>query len=160
MAGSDLSPEIIEAVERGLAQHIGPMARVLVRKTVPRAASRIELYELLAQLIPDPAPRAAFMSGLAGGTTGAAPATRSRPLATGAASAATPPADGGVAGGISDELLAQIEKLFARHIGPMARVLVRREARSADSPESLCRALASHIDKPAERLRFLNDAGY
>ena len=66
----------------------------------------------------------------------------------------------GEAGGISDELLAQIEKLFARHIGPMARVLVRREARSADSPESLCRALAGHIDKPAERLRFLNDAGY
>ena len=55
---------------------------------------------------------------------------------------------------------SRIEKLFARHIGPMARVLVRREARSADSPESLCRALAGHIDKPAERLRFLNDAGY
>ena len=71
-----------------------------------------------------------------------------------------PDADGGVAGVISDELLGQIEKLFARHIGPMAKVLVRREARSADSPESLCRALASHIDKPAERLRFLNDAGY
>ena len=79
MAGSDLSPEIIEAVERGLAQHIGPIARVLVRKTVPRAASRIELYEQLAQLTPDPAPRAAFLSGLAGGTTGSAAATRSRP---------------------------------------------------------------------------------
>jgi len=27
-------------------------------------------------------------------------------------------------------------------------------------PESLCRTLSGHIDKPAERLRFLNDAGY
>ena len=165
MAGSDLSPEIIEAVERGLAQHIGPMARVLVRKTVPRAANRIELYERLAQLIPDPAPRAAFLSGLAGGSPGSASATRSRPPATGAASAAPPPADvpdadGGLAEGISDELLGQIEKLFARHIGPMARVLVRRAARDADSPESLCRTLSGHIAKPAERLRFLNDAGY
>ena len=61
---------------------------------------------------------------------------------------------------IPDEELARIEKLFARHIGPMARVLVRRESRSANSPETLCRALASHIDKDAERLRFMADAGF
>ncbi|MBP7446703.1 MAG: hypothetical protein KA855_17610, partial [Zoogloea sp.] len=55
--------------------------------------------------------------------------------------------------------LERIEKLFARHMGPMAKVLVRRESRTANSLDTLCRALASHLDKDAERQRFLNDAG-
>jgi len=42
----------------------------------------------------------------------------------------------------------------------MAKVLLRREARQANSLETLCRALASHIDKDAERQRFLTDAGF
>ena len=56
--------------------------------------------------------------------------------------------------------LERIEKLFARHMGPMAKVLVRRESRTANSLDTLCRALASHLDKDAERQRFLNDAGF
>jgi serine/threonine-protein kinase len=61
---------------------------------------------------------------------------------------------------VADEDLARIEKLFARHMGPMARVLVRREARSAHNLETLCRALASHLDQDAERRRFLAEAGF
>ena len=43
---------------------------------------------------------------------------------------------------------------------PMAKVLVRRESRNANSLDTLCRALASHIDKDAERRRFMADAGF
>ena len=63
-------------------------------------------------------------------------------------------------GAIPADALARVEKLFARYIGPMARVLVRRESRAADSLEALCRTLAGHIVKPAEQQRFLREAGF
>ena len=62
--------------------------------------------------------------------------------------------------GAGRRTLARVETLFARYIGPMAKVLVKREAKGVDSVEALCRALAGHIDKPADRLRFLADAGF
>ena len=42
----------------------------------------------------------------------------------------------------------------------MAKVLVRRESRNANSLDTPCRALASHIDKDADRRRFLAEAGW
>jgi serine/threonine-protein kinase len=63
-------------------------------------------------------------------------------------------------GMIPDADLARMEKLFARYIGPMAKVLVRRESRNANSLDTLCRALASHIDKDADRRRFMAEAGF
>jgi hypothetical protein len=42
----------------------------------------------------------------------------------------------------------------------MAKVLVRRESRNANSLDTLCRALASHIDKDADRRRFMAEAGF
>jgi hypothetical protein len=62
--GSDISLEVADAAERLLTRHIGPLARILVRKTLPRAASREELHRLLAAMIPDPAARAAFLAGV------------------------------------------------------------------------------------------------
>lgn len=158
MRGADVTPAVIEAAEHRLAMHIGPMAKVLVRRTVPRATSRVELYEQLGRLIPDPEPRAAFLSGVAA-DTGTVTAAR-QSVSPAAAPVASPSAGIAEGGAIPAEALARIEKLFARHIGPMAKVLVRRESRGADGLESLCRALAGHIDKPAERQRFLNDAGF
>ena len=162
MMGADVTPAVIEAAERSLALHIGPMARVLVRKTARRAASRTELYRQLADLIPDLAPRSAFLAGVAGGEgtgAGSRPSVAGRTRPTASLEAAPAVALSG-ATVIPEAALERIEKLFARHIGPMARVLVRRASNGADSLESLCRSLAGHIDKPAERQRFLKDAGY
>jgi hypothetical protein len=155
-SGADITPAAIDSAERILAQHIGPMARILVRRTVPRAGSLRELLQSLADLIPDPAPRSAFLSSaLAGsGLSGASSSLRS---VVNASTSATSAAAVSV---IASADLERIEKLFARHMGPMAKVLVRRESRTANSLDTLCRALASHLDKDAERQRFLNDAGF
>ncbi|NML28469.1 protein kinase domain-containing protein [Zoogloea dura] len=170
VAGADISPACIDAAERTLAQHIGPMARILVRKTVSRAASLVDLHQQLATLIPDPAPRAAFLAGVAAasglsGASRATAATHSRPLSSGSKASVSGAASGSASpavavGLLADEDLARIEKLFARHMGPMARVLVRREVRGAHNLETLCRALASHLEQDAERRRFLAEAGF
>lgn len=152
-AGADITPAAIDSAERILAQHIGPMTRILVRRTVPRVASLPELLQRLADLIPDPAPRSAFLSSAMAGSGLPSLSPSSRSVASSATGTAT------ASGLIPEAELARIEKLFARHMGPMAKVLVRREARTANGLETLCRALASHLDKDVERVRFLKDAG-
>ena len=158
--GGDLSPAAIEAAERILALHIGPMAKILVRKTLPRAENLSGLHELLAAMIPDPAPRSAFLSSVvaASGAVSGAASSRSV-LGTAARSSASVSAAAGAVSVIPEADLARVEQIFARYIGPMARVLVRRESRTANSVATLCRALASHIDKDAERRRFMSEAG-
>ncbi|MBL8460571.1 MAG: protein kinase [Zoogloea sp.] len=155
--GADITPAAIDNAERILAQHIGPMARILVRRSVPRAGSLPELLQSLADLIPDPAPRSAFLSSAfaSSGLSGAS--SLARGVTSASTSAASATATG--SGVIASADLERIEKLFARHMGPMAKVLVRRESRTANSVPTLCRALASHLDKDAERQRFLKDAG-
>ena len=154
-SGADIIPAAIDSAERILAQHIGPMARILVRRTVPRAGSLRELLQSLADLIPDPAPRSAFLSSaLAGsGLSGASSSLRS------VANPSTSATSAAAASVIASADLERIEKLFARHMGPMAKVLVRRESRTANGLETLCPALASYLDQDVGRVRLLREAG-
>ncbi|MFM2065183.1 MAG: hypothetical protein RLZZ584_92 [Pseudomonadota bacterium] len=55
--------------------------------------------------------------------------------------------------------LGRIERDLARQVGPVARVLVQRGARSHHTPEDLRAALASAIPNELERERFLNPPG-
>ncbi|MBL8435709.1 MAG: hypothetical protein JNL99_12340, partial [Zoogloea sp.] len=149
----------VEHAERVLAQHIGPMARLLVRRTVPRAANLFDLHRRLGALIPESEPRTAFLAAVVTMNSRPLPGTtemRTGQPGTGIRSG--PPTT--APGMIPDADLARMEKLFARYIGPMAKVLVRRESRNANSLDTLCRALASHIDKDVDRRRFLAEAGF
>lgn len=56
-----LGPSEVHAVEADLTQAIGPLAHVLVKKAVPRAASTQELREMLAVSIQDPLAREGFI---------------------------------------------------------------------------------------------------
>jgi len=53
-------PRVLDRAGRDLAIHLGPMARVIVRRVSPRARDVQELYELLAEEIPGEADREAF----------------------------------------------------------------------------------------------------
>lgn len=53
------------------------------------------------------------------------------------------------------ELLGRIERALAAYIGPIARHLVVREARTASGIEALIAALAAELDADAERRRFV-----
>jgi hypothetical protein len=48
-----------------------------------------------------------------------------------------------------------IRALLARHVGPIAKLLVERDTADATSREQLCEKLASHIRNPADRAAFL-----
>ena len=56
---------------------------------------------------------------------------------------------------ITDAEGARAERALAAYLGPIAKVLVKRELRSAASPAALWERLAEHIDVEAERAVFL-----
>jgi len=57
-----LTPELLASVGRRLAEHIGPLARVLVEKESRKAVNPYDLYKRLATHIHDPAARKAFVA--------------------------------------------------------------------------------------------------
>jgi eukaryotic-like serine/threonine-protein kinase len=60
-------PDMLSRIEAGLAEHIGPIARVLVRQHMSRSSSVIDLCRELALFIPDERARANFLRTLRAG---------------------------------------------------------------------------------------------
>lgn len=89
---ASLTPEIVHEIETELAKLIGPLARVLVKKSVPRTVSAQGLRDLLAVSIPDATAREAFVrprnaSAPVHSTTMGASGPRTGATGTGATSA-------------------------------------------------------------------------
>jgi serine/threonine-protein kinase len=56
-----LSPELMEAAQQKLAAHVGPIAKVLVKRASRMTGNADEFYRLLADNLPDPQDRARFL---------------------------------------------------------------------------------------------------
>ena len=159
-----LTSAVIDDAEKLLTRYIGPMARILVRRTLPRVGGRDELHRLLAEMIPDTAARSAFLAAathsLQQSSASQPPASAWRSGTASPVAAATAPlAAVAATGGLAEADCERVGRILARHIGPLARILLRREAVRATDVDSLCRALASQIDSPEQRDHFLREAG-
>jgi len=51
-----------------------------------------------------------------------------------------------------------IRTLLARHIGPIAKVLVQKAAIQARTPHDFCEQLAAHVTAPSDRATFMREA--
>lgn len=182
-AGHALDPGAVEDMEADLARRIGPMAQVLVAKARRRAPSLQALREALAPLILDLAAREAFLAGrddpaaaartrtalVASAGSGSHPSRPSRhsrpsrPSGPGGGGSPSPAWPLGEASGPawpggsrpppSDPLQA-LEQALCRHVGPMARVLLRQQLDTRCDTEALIAALCAQIDAPAAREEF------
>jgi serine/threonine protein kinase len=161
--------EDVQGIEAELTRAIGPLAQVLMKKTLGRASDAQGLRELLAVSIQDAAAREAFIQGRHSTSVRSQPLSQplTQPLSTlppGAAPGArTVPVSGrGPSSGVPNFEPAQLEPLeraLSQHIGPLARTLVRREAAKHQDWNALVQALAQDIDKAADRQRFVAAAG-
>ncbi len=61
VATREIPPEVVELAAKRLAPHLGPIAKVVAKRTAGRAADERDYYRLLADNLPDPAERAAFL---------------------------------------------------------------------------------------------------
>lgn len=148
-------------VEAALARHVGPMAKVMVRRTARQAHDIAELYAALAEQITSGTAREAFLgqaskSGHATGGTHGSGGTRA-PLgaATGAAGTTAFTAPIGLGSlPVGDAWLEQAAKLLLGHVGPIAKVMVRRAAERSRQREALIQEFVAAVPE-AQRAKLL-----
>lgn len=146
-AAAPLDPEIIATATRHLAGIIGPIAKIVVQKAASRASSAAELNALLTQHIENPTDRARFVA-----LTGGAQGSPSPPPSNAPATAGEPP----LAGAQIDT--AEVERAgqaLMRFNGPIAPIIVRREAKAGGSLNDFHQRLAALVADPRERAEFL-----
>lgn len=146
-ATTPVEPGIARDVERLLATYVGPLARHLLQRALEQAESADAFVQSLAAAIEGQAHREAFLQRARAALRGSASAFRG----TGQTqeSGRTAP------GTISAEDRERVTRELARHLGPVASLLVRRAASSATSLGELRAIVAAHIDDEAERQTFL-----
>jgi serine/threonine protein kinase len=183
-AAQPLNADEAHDIEAELARLIGPLAKVLVKKAANIAPTAQALRDALAPSIPEAKAREAFIAGLHSTThppsqpissgratlSKPAPSNRVSPSQFGALpSASMPLAPSGKSvpsGSFSklapnprleleaDEITA-IEQQLSRAIGPMAKMIVRKEASRNASFKDFIAALAGNVDQAEQREQFL-----
>ncbi len=171
-------PVLLLKIEENLAATIGPMARLLVRKSAKTAPSLDALCDELSRHLAPGSSRDAFCAlCLACGKTPASPGkpvtgpaktpsgagrTPSGPQAAHAASERPPagPFDSGPPGtttppeAIAEADLARLESELARQIGPLARILVKKAVRAGGTYADLASRLEENVPAEAGRRAF------
>jgi hypothetical protein len=165
--------EVLREIERDLATYIGPMASIVLKRAARQSTDLLALYELLGRQVSDPKDRAEFLArGRQRAAAGFArprpssPAKSTQPTSgqptsgqpTSGQPTSTQPTGQSVGSPNPASLLA-IESDLTRYIGPIARILVKRELQKFESMAKLCLVLATHIPDERQRTAFLNAHG-
>jgi serine/threonine protein kinase len=148
----EFEPVFLQELEGALAQHVGPIAPVVVRTAAKKARTPTELVQILAADITHDGVRLKFERRFSDGSR---PVSKPQPT-----SASRPAANNSspVTGRFSPELLADAEKRLAQYLGALARVVVRRAAEKARDTAELYLLLADEIENPAEKKAFIRRA--
>jgi serine/threonine-protein kinase len=146
-----IAPEVLAQIEGSLSRHMGPLAKVLIRKTQGETTDFDTFFRLLAEQIPDAEEQQAFLKK----TAELKP--RHKPRAEGVKAAPAPAPKAAPASGpaFSPEVLATAEKRLASYVGPLAKLLIKDAATKTSDLKELYRQLADHIDSEDERRDFL-----
>jgi hypothetical protein len=157
--GSDgLTEGKLRIIERQLAAFIGPLAKVLVKRASAKTSSTLELYASLAADLEREDDRKAFLARRAELDTGHA-SIPTRHVSAEVAPAPPLPLAGSASSEITPAAIERAAHLLAAHLGPIASVLARKEAKRAADLRSFYELLAAHVAEPAERECFLKVAG-
>ena len=148
-----IAPDVLAQIEGSLSRHLGPLAKVLIRKTQAETTDFDSFFRQLAEQIPDAEEQTAFLKKVASlkptakpraeGVKAPAPAPAARPSAPDKPQPFTP------------EVLATAERRLASYVGPLARLLIKDAATKTSDLKELYRQLAAHIDSEEERRDFL-----
>jgi tRNA A-37 threonylcarbamoyl transferase component Bud32 len=167
----------LATAEHELAQYLGPMARVLVRRAAARTQDRGELCALLSENIDDPDTRRRFVdafgrtgSGLRSGASGVRSGAQAGRSAAGrAAGSVAGWSVAGTGGGTGDgsapgvpldaAYVDQITSRLAVYLGPIARIVTRKAAQQTASRAEFVRMVAGNLGTQ-ERAAFLRETGY
>lgn len=150
-----LTEAVLAGEAQRLADRVGPVAQVVVERAAGSSASVGDFYRTIAAVIPDDADRDAFLAKALVAGAPEAP----RPIADPPRSAPAPQSAPGTVPeavpSFSADDLETATKQLAEHIGPLAKVLVKKEAARARDIRALYEQLAAYLDDEGHRAQFL-----
>jgi eukaryotic-like serine/threonine-protein kinase len=154
--GTTLHPDLLREIERDLATFIGPVASIAVRRALRETNDLVALYELLGKQVESPRDRAELLTkGRQRAAAAPAPLHASPP----------PPSKDAVQKPDQPAMLPDpaniitIESSLTRYIGPIAKILIKRELDKFETLDKFYLVLAAHIPDERDRNAFLNARG-
>jgi len=142
--------EPLRELEELLAPYVGPMARVLVRRSAKTTTDGPALVRVLAESIPSEKDGKAFAAAalekIFGSARSEAAPDRSSP------DLSSKPIEA-----------VEIDKAagrLARYIGPIAKVMAKKAAAQVGDLKAFYQRLAENLAEPDERAEFLKNSGY
>jgi serine/threonine protein kinase len=140
--------ELLKELEGALAQHVGPIAPVMVRNAAKKAHNPAELVEMLAADITHDGVRLRFERRFADSSR---PVSRPQPKSVSQPTTSSPSR-------FSAEVLERVERRLSHYLGAVARVVVKRAALKARDEPELYLLVADEIENPAEKKAFIRRA--
>ncbi len=181
--GSNWDAGMLTTLERALASFVGPLAKVLVKQAAAKSGDYNTLVGAVAQHLQTDEERAQFMAKLIKtGTMGSMVTPRTGTGASGVSAAGTSPSMGqaggtgpsgasgaaGTGGSLSQqaltpEFVAHATRVLASHMGPLAKVIVRKaEAQAGNARhfvELLVQQAADGVDRDRLQQELLKGLG-
>lgn len=149
---SNWDKAVLQQAEASLAKHVGPLASVLVRRAARECADLPSLYAKLAEQVPDVNARTAFLER-------ATSVTGSKTLGTGSGTSVTSgtrAASSGAGGApLPESLVEASSKLLAAHLGPIAKVMVKKAAARTQDRQAFFAQLVEAVPDGAARQKLL-----
>jgi len=159
----------LHTIERELADLVGPMARVMVKKAAAKSRDTAELYALISDSLTDPEVRQRFLDGMQKAAAERSGATNTvtsvRKTGTSVRGGTMPPQLRSVSGDmhamapIDPSFVEQTTSRLAVYLGPIAKVVARKAAKEATNRQQFVQLVANHLGAQ-ERAGFLREFGY
>jgi eukaryotic-like serine/threonine-protein kinase len=154
---TSLRPDLLQEIERDLATFIGPMASIVLRRALRQTNDLLELYNVLSNQVTSPRDRAEFLTRGRRRAAMAVDQASPPPLPKPATALEREPSDLTKAPGLAD--IGAIEADLTRYIGPIARIVVKRELEKHETLAKFCLRLSTYIPDERDRRAFLNAHG-
>jgi eukaryotic-like serine/threonine-protein kinase len=157
-ADATWSTDLLREIERDLATFIGPMAAIALRRAIMQTNDIVVLYDLLGPQVANPRDRAEFLArGQRRAATESTSRSPSLPPGKPEREAVEKRDQRPPSPGLTN--IASVETNLARYVGPIAKILIKRELEKHETLSEFYRALAAHIPDERDRERFLRAQG-
>lgn len=150
-AGAIFDPRSLAVVQKHLAEVMGPIAGALIKKQSRSASSLSDLCQQLAGQISDEARRRTFLKACRT-ELGTAATPELAPIST----SGTPAPSASHPVVWDPAMLERSRKDLVAYVGPVARLIVDRAAKTARSTEELYALISAEIPSQKDREKFLS----
>ena len=149
-----LEPSAQSAIQSALAEYIGPIASVVLKKALVSAKDWATLSAALAGHVHEESAQQKFLNQIAHMLPQAQGSHHSAPANSGVESKTIPSTNG--LGSFDPEMLSQLETELADQIGAIARIVLKRCVARTNNRQALFKMLADEMGDPALGKKFLD----